>query len=313
MPVFKQSKNNLETVRELKIGLEKDLQELTENNIETVFNLKFVATEFQLNNLRIDTLAFDTETSAFVIIEYKRDKSFSVVDQGFAYLALMLNNKADFILEYNEQMQGSLKRDDIDWSQSRVLFLAHSFTTHQREAINFKDLPIELWEVRKYENSLFSYNPIKAIHTAESIKTVTKDETVSKVSREVKTYTVADHFKSDWNNSHDLFDSLRDKLLSLDSRFEEAPTKQYIGYKIGNVNVVAIHIYKSKVRMDMTRTKPKDVNDPEKQVQYVEKSMEHWNQDISYFEMTEDQDIDYAIFLAKQLLERFAKKGIIKG
>jgi hypothetical protein len=43
------------------------------------------------------------ESGAFVIIEYKKDRNFSVVDQGVAYLNLMPNNKADFILEYNER------------------------------------------------------------------------------------------------------------------------------------------------------------------------------------------------------------------
>jgi hypothetical protein len=67
--------------------------------------------------LRIDTLAFDNESKAFVIIEYNKDRNFSVVDQGTAYLNLMLNNKADFILEYNESLRSSsLKREEVDWS-----------------------------------------------------------------------------------------------------------------------------------------------------------------------------------------------------
>jgi hypothetical protein len=48
-----------------------------------------------LHELRIDTFAFDNESKAFVIIEYKKDRNFSVVDQGLAYLNLMLNNKDD--------------------------------------------------------------------------------------------------------------------------------------------------------------------------------------------------------------------------
>jgi hypothetical protein len=91
-------------------------------------------------------MAYDNETNSFVIIEYKRDKNFSVIDQGYAYLSLMLNNKADFILEYNENQEKTLKRKDVDWSQSRVVFISPSFTSYQKEAINFKDLPIELWE-----------------------------------------------------------------------------------------------------------------------------------------------------------------------
>jgi len=129
MAIFNIQNQKLLPIREKAIDLEKDIQKLTEENLETVFGLRFVSTEFSLQNFRIDTLAFDKEANAFVIVEYKRDRSFSVVDQGYAYLALMLNNKADFILEYNEKTKENLKRDDIDWSQSRVLFGNYPLTT----------------------------------------------------------------------------------------------------------------------------------------------------------------------------------------
>jgi len=63
--------------------------------------LHLVKSEFSIKNKRIDTLAFDPESKAFIIIEYKRNKNISVVDQGFTYLSLMLENKADFIIEYS--------------------------------------------------------------------------------------------------------------------------------------------------------------------------------------------------------------------
>jgi hypothetical protein len=37
-------------------------------------------------------LAFDDESKGFVIIEYKKDRNFSVVDQGMAYLKFLLKN-----------------------------------------------------------------------------------------------------------------------------------------------------------------------------------------------------------------------------
>jgi len=152
MALFRIEKE-LKYIKEKPFKLEKEIQELTENNLNTIFGLDFVKSEFALNNFRIDTLAFDKDANAFVIIEYKRDKNFSVIDQGYAYLSLMLNNKADFILEFNENLDKTLKRNDVDWSQSRVMFISPAFTTYQREAINFKDLPIELWEVKRYESS----------------------------------------------------------------------------------------------------------------------------------------------------------------
>ena len=135
MPIFNLKNNQLERVKERKFKLEKEIQTLTEGNLNVILGLEFVKSEFPLKNFRIDTLAFDNENKSFVIIEYKRDKNFSVIDQGYAYLSLMLNNKSDFILEYNENKSSTLKRDDVDWSQSKVIFISPSFTNYQEKLL----------------------------------------------------------------------------------------------------------------------------------------------------------------------------------
>ena len=109
MPIYKQSGSKLVPIKEKKIDLEKTIQALVEENLGDIFGLSLVSSEYYLSNLRIDTLAFDEEAKAFVVIEYKRDRSISVIDQGYAYLALLLNNKADFVLEYNEKCQKNLR------------------------------------------------------------------------------------------------------------------------------------------------------------------------------------------------------------
>lgn len=100
------------------------MQKIIENNLQSLFNLEFVVSEFSLNGLRVDSLSFDKKSNSFVIIEYKKDRNFTLIDQGYAYLALLLNNKTDFILLYNKNMNKSLRKNDIDCSQSR-LFLFH--------------------------------------------------------------------------------------------------------------------------------------------------------------------------------------------
>ena len=188
--------NELRHIKEQYFKLEREMQILTENNLDKIFGLTLIKTEFFLNNFRLDTLAFNKENKSFVIIEYKRDKNFSVIDQGYAYLSLLLNNKADFILEYNETQDNSLKKDDVDWSQSRVIFISPSFTRYQKESINFKDLPIELWEIKKFENNIISFSQIAAAFSRESIETVSKkDKEIEKVSREIKVYTEEEHIK----------------------------------------------------------------------------------------------------------------------
>ena len=248
MPIFHIKNSSVTQIKEIGFKREKVLQTITETNLETIYNLEFVKTEFSLKNLKIDTLAFDRETKSFVIIEYKKDKSSSIIDQGFAYLALMLNNKADFILEFNENMDNNLKKDDVDWSQSKILFLANSFNTHQKQAINFKDLPIELWEVKRYDNGTILYNHLKPLDAAESIATVSKSDTIKEVSKEVKSYSSNDVLKKDWKKTYELYNSLKEKILEVEPRLEENFTKSYISFQANLWNVIEVYqqIEKSK-------------------------------------------------------------------
>jgi predicted transport protein len=308
MAIFKEVGKKLIPIDEVKLESEKDLQVLTEDNLEAVFGLKFIYHEFSLNGLRIDTLAFNEETSSFVIIEYKRDRSFSIVDQGFSYLSLMLNNKADFILEYAKKTKIDLDKIKIDWSQSRVLFLANSFTSHQLNAVNFKDLPIELWKVRKFDNETILYNQVESSSTSESINKISKNKIIEKVSREVKKRTIESHFKEDWVESRELFEIVRERILNLDSRIEENPNPTpYIGYKIGNSNLVSLHIYKSKIVICLSKTHPKDIKDPDKKAVLRLNSKKHYNQHLTDVIIKDENDIDYAMFLVKQVYNKFYK------
>lgn len=309
MAIFKQEKDKLVSIDEIKIDLEKDLQSLTEHNLNTVFGLKFICSEYSLNGLRIDTLAFDNETKSFVIIEYKRDRSFSIIDQGFAYLSLMLNNKAEFVLEYNEKTNSNLRKNDIDWSQSRVMFLANSFTIHQLNAINFKDLPIELWKVKKFSNGTILYNQVESSNRNESINKVSGNKVIENVSKEVKKNTIEDHFKSDWKLSFELYENVSQKILAIDDRIVENPNpKQYIGYKIGSSNLLAIVPYKSKIILTLSRTRPEDLKDPEKKAKYQVNSVRYYNQHLTDIEIKDEGEIDYAIFLVKQAYDKYYGK-----
>jgi len=307
MPIYKQTDNRLVPIKEKKVGLEKTLQNLVETNLSDIFGLSFVATEFPLNNLRIDTLAFDEEAKAFMVIEYKRDKNFTVIDQGYAYLALLLNNKADFVLEYNEKTKKNLRKDDIDWSQSKVMFVAQSFTKYQQEAIGFQDLPIELWEVKKYDEDLVSFNQVRASEKSESIKTVTKNKDIERVSREIKQYSVEDHIKPSWSKAKELFDEFSQRVLELDPRFEIHPVKYYIGFNIENKNVIAVKVRTTKLLLELLRVQPKDLKDPEKRARYRKNSFEYYNKHITQFDINSDDDIDYAMSLVKQVYKSFTE------
>ena len=147
MQIFSEKNKKLIPVKEISFGLEKNVQKLTEANLETIFGLEFVATEFNLENFWLDTLAFNPEIKAFVIIEYKKKQNITVMDQGQTYLNLLLDHKAEVLLEYNERKNKNLKRKDVDWEQTRVIFVAPEFTIYQKRALHPK-FPFQLWEVK---------------------------------------------------------------------------------------------------------------------------------------------------------------------
>ena len=57
-----------------------------------------------------------------MFIEYKKGNSYSVIDQGYTYLQLLLNNKSDFVLVLSHHLNKVLKTDEINWSGSKIVF-----------------------------------------------------------------------------------------------------------------------------------------------------------------------------------------------
>lgn len=297
MPLFSINNEKLERVKKIDFKLERDLQKLTEDNLKEIFGLEMVQSEFQLNKLRIDTLAFDNESNSFVIIEYKRGANFSVIDQGYAYLALLLNNKAEFILEYNERMDTNLRRNDVDWSQSRVIFVAPQFTTYQRKAIEFKDMAFELWESTRYDNGTILYNQIKSPETSNSIKTVSpKNKVIETVEREVKKYSEEDHLTGAVPELVELYQEIKEHLSEWDS-LEIDPKKTYIAFK-ANKNVIDIQFAKSHLKIWINMCQG-TLDDPKEFTRDVSNIGHNGNGDYE-LKIQPDDDLNYLMYLVGQ-------------
>ena len=298
MVLFSIKGDKLKKIHRIDFRLEKDIQKITEQNIGAIFGLDFVKSEFQLNDLRMDTLAFDRETRSFVVLEYKKSSNFSVIDQGYAYLALLLNNKADFILEYNESKDDSLGKKDVDWSQSRVIFVSPQFTKYQRQAIEFKDLPIELWEVTKYKNETVLFNQLQAPKSSESISKVSqKSDIVKKVSDEVKVYTEEDHLKTTSDDVRELYDELKERIYNLGDTVEIKPYKIYIAFK-SNTNFADIGIQKNQIKIWLN-LRNGTLDDPKEITRDVSNVGHYGNGDYE-ISVKPGDDLDYLMTLIRQ-------------
>jgi predicted transport protein len=301
MPIYQNIKSKLSTIKEKPFKLEKEIQNLFEANLESIMGLQLVKSEFTIKNKRIDTLGYDKESKAFIIIEYKRGKNISVVDQGLSYLGLMLENKADFIIEYNETQKETLKRNDVDWSQSRVVFVSQSFTENQRLATNFKDLGIELWEVKQYENNTVSINSIKKSKSAESIKPLTqKNQEFKAVQDEIKVYAEEDHLQGKSESTIELYEEFKDAILELSNKAEIRVKKQEVGFELEGKIFCDIHIQNKGLKM-WINLKKGSLDDP-KEIARDVSNVGHWGNGDYQIQVTDTRNLEYIMSLVKQAI-----------
>lgn len=302
MALYTNQTGKLKEVKEKPFKLEKDIQKVFEENLSAIMGLVLVKSEFTIKNKRIDTLAYDPQACAFIIIEYKRDKNISVVDQGFTYLSLMLENKADFIVEYNESLRQNMKREDVDWSQTRVAFVSTNFTDNQVQATNFKDIAIELWEVKQFDNDTIIINPIKKSNAAESIKPLTQNkEALKKVTEEIKVYTEEEHIQKTTELIAELYQKFRQGVLQLADEIEIKPKKMEIGFRKDSKVFTDICILKNSLKIWINLKKGK-LDDPKQLAEDVSEKG-HWGNGDYQIQVETDKDLEYIMSLIKQAIK----------
>lgn len=300
MIIYNTTGNKLVQVKEKPFKLEREIQAIFESNLQNIMGLLFVKSEFTIKNKRIDTLAYDKQTNAFIIIEYKRDKNYSVVDQGLTYLNLMLQNKAEFILTYNETLKDVLHSKDVDWTQSRVAFVSPSFTDNQISASDFKDFGIELWEIKQFENNTISINTIKKSTGAPSIKPLLENsENLKEVKENIKVYTEEDHYNNGSDYIIELYEKFKSSILNLADGIEILPQKYYIAFKKGT-NISDIEIQKKSLKI-FINAKIGSLDDPKGLVKDVSNIGHRGNGDYQ-IQIENDNDLEYIMSLIKQVL-----------
>lgn len=274
---------------------ESELQTYFEKNIEKILGYRFIETEFAVGNFRIDTLAFDEESKSFKIIEFKNIKNHSLIDQGYTYLKLMLERKADFVLKYNEKSNKSISINEVDWSMSRIFFVSPNFTKFQLNATNFEDAPFDLIKVAKYEGDIYDIDFIKKT-SAVKIKSVVTSKEKTEVNKEIKVYTEEDHLEKAIKDIQDLYEQLRDEILEMSDIDIEAK-QTYIAFK-GRRNIIDIKIQQKKIRLFINMKKG-TLEDPYNVSEDISDVGKHGNGDY-YVDIFKEEDIEKAVPLIRQ-------------
>lgn len=254
MQLYNSTKKGLEELQLKPFKLEKEIQSLVEGNTENLFQLRFIDTEFTVQNYRVDSLCLDEENNSLVIIEYKKGNSYSVIDQGMTYLQLMLNNKSDFVLKLSQHFGKVLDIKEIEWSQSKVIFVAESFNSYQKDSVNFKNMPFELWEIKRFSNDTIVFNKHKS-NSKESIDSLTKNDErnpLNKISSEVKVYEESDLLNKSTPDIIEKWEEIKQVLGDL-SDVEFIAKKDYISLMLGSKTVAYFNFFTKKIRMDFNR------------------------------------------------------------
>ena len=292
MNLFDLKGKSLLPVKKVEFKLERDIQNLVEDNVEEIFDLEFVSSEFTIGEFRIDTLCYDSESNSFVIIEYKRGSSYSVIDQGYSYLSIMLNNKSDFILEYNEVKNKTIKRNDIDWSQSRIIFISQSFNSYQKNSVNFNNIPFELWEIKRFSNNTITLNQ----HISSSKQKIEKisgnnNTVINAVNTEVKVLSEEDcmNNKNVNSNIRELYYQLKESVSGWED-FDTSSKTHYISFKRNKKVFAYLNFRKNKFILD----------DPKKMFS----TWENEYKEVYSYDLKDDKNLDYFILLIKQKFDQ---------
>jgi len=249
MPLFEKMKTILKTVEQTNFSTERELQILIEKNLKTVFNCRFVASEYvtgALHGGRIDTLALSEDNNP-VIIEYKKKESSELINQSLFYLAWIHDHQGDFEIAAQSALGGDV---EVDWSGVRVICIAPNFRKYDLHAVQVMGANLELWSYRLYKNEALYIEEVfqKSIGTSPPSSRGSELTPGQKAARTRKTgsYTFEEHLKGSSKEIQRLALVMQEFLKGLDPSIEEAPKKYYVSYKISQ-NIVCMEINKRRL------------------------------------------------------------------
>ena len=212
--------------------LERKIQRLIEDNLETLLGVRFLGTEYSTgakHGGRIDTLGID-ENGCPVIIEYKRTLNENVMNQGLFYLDWLLDHKAEFKLLVMEQ-HGKEASAAIEWSSPRLLCIAGDFTRYDVHAVQQINRNIELIRYAHYGEELLMLDLVNATSTSDNNGASSRSKAAGKTGGK-KTYKTVSQALYDASPAlTELYEALSDHAMSLGDDVQVKTLKFYFAFK----------------------------------------------------------------------------------
>ncbi|MER0171172.1 MAG: hypothetical protein DU489_11305 [Nitrosomonas sp.] len=295
MPLFEISGSNLIPVEHTNFSIEKELQSLIEKNLATVFNCRFVASEFSTGALhagRIDSLALSEDDNP-VIIEYKKVESSELINQSLFYLHWIQDHKGDFEIAVQRTLGNNIK---VDWSDIRVICIAPNYKKYDLHAVQVMGANIELWKYRLFRNSsLYLEEVFQVAKSSVSIQVNDKNPVMVEAGkkaaqvRATATYVFEEHLEGKQKAIQSLIHNIREYILGLDPAIEEIPKKFYVAYKISQ-NIVCMWAQSNHVKL-FVKLKASDIKTPPKSYRDVT-NIGHYGTGDSEFTISSDSEFE---------------------
>ncbi len=188
----------------------------------------------------------------------------------------------------------SLKISDIDWSQSRIIFVSTKFSDYQIDATSFKNMPFELWQVDKFDHDIVSI-------VNKSKKTSVKvNDFVSQASkeilREIIIYDEDYHLENKPKDMIEMYHEVKSKILELGD-INIDPRKHYIAFK-GSTNIIDIEVQQKQLKIHLNMKKG-TLKDPEN-LTIDQSNIGHWGNGDYRIDLKDLDEIEYITYLFKQ-------------
>jgi predicted transport protein len=213
------------------LALERSLQTLFEQNLESLLAIRFLASEQRTTSGRIDTLGID-ENGSPVIIEYKRASNENVINQGLFYLDWLMDHRRDFEWLVMERF-GKDHAAKVEWSSPRLICIAGDFTRYDEHAVKQISRNIELVRYRRFDDLLLLDLVTTTASTGPQIERKASDnEAMSTLQGTAggKYKTVTASLADADTGLTDLFEATRSYLRALGDDVQERTLKNYFAF-----------------------------------------------------------------------------------
>ncbi len=167
---------------------------------------------------------------------------------------------------------------EIDWDSPRVICIAESYSKFDLDTADILPVNIELLRYRIYDENILYLEPENYQKVKISTSGIIKKGKTQKVKNAQlqKIYSIDDHLAGINKETLDLFQDLRERILSLDQNIIEEAKSKYIAYK-NSTNFVDVVIYQFGLKIFLN-VKSGQLNDPQKLARDLTKPrvIGHW-------------------------------------